>query len=141
MRKALRFQYAKSRAALAAAQPVMANAEILSERWVDPTTVVIDSLLAACHQAEKTQMYVGEIAQDVEVILGGRGDYRKIEAREVGHRIKQLGLVTEARNSKGFRLVLTQPVRRRVHELARSLAVPTIQNSVVRCEDCQGKAR
>lgn len=112
------------------------DADIRSERWSDVTTVVVEALLAACHEEGKTHIYIGELAELVEVILGGRGENRKVSAREVGQRIKPLGLVTEPRDSKGFKLRLTQIVRRRVHNLAHSLDAPTIDDGIVRCADC-----
>lgn len=112
------------------------DAEIRSERWTDLNTVVVESILAACHEACRQHLYMGEIAETVEVILTGRGENRKVSAREVGKRIRLLGLVPEPRDSKGFRLRLSQFVRRRVHELAYSLAAPTIEAGLIRCADC-----
>jgi hypothetical protein len=112
------------------------DAEIRSGRWTDLSTVTVEALLAACHQAGTNCVYAGEIAEMVQVILTGRGENRKVSAREAEARIRLLGLVPEPRDSRGFRLRLTQIVRRRVHELAYSLHAPTTDGGSVRCEDC-----
>jgi hypothetical protein len=113
------------------------DAEIQSERWTELNTVVIEALLAACHEAKKRVLYVAEIAEAAEVILMGRGENRTVGAREVGARLRLLGLATEPRDSRGFRLCLTEVIRRRVHELAHALTVPTLEDGVVRCVHCK----
>ena len=90
------------------------------------------------HEAKESSVYVGEIASAVEAILEGRGENRKVEPREVGPRLGLLGLVTEERNAKGIRLVLTEEVSRRVHEVAYDFSVPSIQHGRKRCPHCGG---
>jgi hypothetical protein len=107
------------------------------DRWTDPNCAVIEAVLARCHLGQSDSVYVGQIAHDVEVILTGRGENFHVNARDVGERLRMLGLFTEPRDSKGFRLALTAEVRGRIHELARDFSVPTLDGGAERCGDCR----
>jgi hypothetical protein len=107
------------------------------DRWTDPNCAVIEAVLARCHLGESDSLYVGQIAHDVEVILTGRGANCNVNAREVGERLRMLGLFTEPRDSKGFRLALTAELRARIHELARDFSVPTLDGDAKQCRDCR----
>ncbi len=110
-----------------------------SERWVDMNTVMVETLLEACHAAGTKCLYVGEIAERVEIILNVRGENREVTAREVGDRLRQLGLKIEPRNMKGYKLLLNQTLRLRVHELARVFDAPTIEADGIGCVDCRNR--
>jgi hypothetical protein len=99
--------------------------------------VVIEAILAFVHEAKEDSVYVAEITEAAETILWGRGEHRKLEPRAVGGRLGMLGLISEPRNSKGIRLILTREVSRRVHELAYSFSVPSIHDGAKRCPDCK----
>jgi len=103
----------------------------------DPNCAVIEAVLTRCHLGESDSLYVGQIAQDVEVILNGRGENCSVNAREVGGRLRMLGLFTEPRDSKGFKLALTAGLRRKIHELARDFSVPTLHGDAEQCGDCR----
>lgn len=107
------------------------------DRWTDLNCAIIEAVLARCHLGESDSLYVGQIAHDVEVILTGRGEDCKVNAREVGERLRMLGLFTEPRDSKGFRLALTAGLRRGIHELARGFSVPTLDGDAEKCRDCR----
>jgi len=107
------------------------------DRWTDPNCAVIEAVLTRCHLGESDSLYVGQIAQDVEVILNGRGENCSVNAREVGGRLRMLGLFTEPRDSKGFKLALTAGLRRKIHELARDFSVPTLHGDAEQCGDCR----
>jgi hypothetical protein len=108
-----------------------------SERWVDMNTVIVETLLVACHAVGTKCLYIGEIAESAEVILNLRGENRKVTPREVGDRVRQLGLKTEPRDMKGFKLLLNQTLRLKVHELARVFDAPTIEAEGIGCVDCR----
>jgi hypothetical protein len=116
------------------------DAEIRSERWTDVNTILVEVILAGCHEADRQHLYIGEIAKDVRALLEDRGERRQVEPREVGERLRGAGLIAE-RVSKGFRLRLSQVVRRRVHELAYSIDAPTIEAGAVSCPDCRAEGR
>jgi len=107
------------------------DAEINSERRTDLNTILVEVVLAGCHEASQQHLYIGDITRDAMALLEDRGERRHVEAREVGARLRVLGLSTEPRDSKGFRLRLSPLVRVRVHELAYSLVAPTIESGAV----------
>ncbi len=111
--------------------------EIRSAAWLDINTVIIETLLAFIHEGKQDHIYVGEIAASVEEILSRRGENRELKPRAIGGRLGPLGLITEPRDGKGFRLVLTGEVSRHVHELAYNLSVPSIQGGAKRCQHCR----
>jgi hypothetical protein len=112
------------------------DTEYRSALWTDLNTAIIEALVAYIHEGELNSIYVGKIAESAEVILEGRGEHRRIEARHVGERLRNLGLNTEPRDSKGMKLIFSQAVKRRVHELAHDLDVPTIRSGKEGCPDC-----
>jgi len=111
--------------------------EIRSAAWLDLNVVIVEAILAFLHEAREDSVYVAEITRTAEAILSRRGENRELEPRAVGARLGVLGLITEPRDSKGIRLVLTGGVSRRVHELAYSLSVPSIHHGARRCPVCR----
>ena len=110
--------------------------ETRSEAWLDINTIIIETVLASIHEGKQDCIYVGEIAKAAETILWGREESRKLAAREIGTRLRLLELVTEPRNSKGIRLLLTAELSRRIHELAYKFSVPSIESGTKRCLHC-----
>jgi hypothetical protein len=111
--------------------------EIRSAAWLDLDTAIVETLLAFVHEGREDHVYVGEIAKSAEEILTRRGENRKREPRTVGPRLAVLGLITEPRDSKGIRLVLTENVARRVHKLASNLSAPSMRYGAKSCELCK----
>jgi len=111
--------------------------EIRSAAWLDINIVITEALLESIHERKQDCIYLGKIAEAVEAILWGRGETRTLAPQEIGTRLRLLGMVTEPRNSKGVRLVLTAELSRHVHELARNLSVPSIQDGAIRCQHCR----
>jgi hypothetical protein len=110
--------------------------ELRSAAWLDLNTVITEAVLAFVHEGKEESVYVAEIAEAAEAILSGRGEKRELEPRAIGARLRALGLVTEERDGHGIRLILSGKVSRRVHELAHSFSVPSIQDALKRCEGC-----
>jgi hypothetical protein len=115
--------------------------EIRSAAWLDLNIVIVETILAFVHGAKEDCVYVAEIAEAAEAILQGRDEPRKLPPRAVGERLGPLGLITEPRNSKGIRLLLTKEVSRCVHELAYRFSVPSIQDGAKRCPHCKEMER
>jgi hypothetical protein len=112
------------------------SAELRHERSTDARVVVVESLLLLCHTPGEEGPYVGKVADAVKTLLSARGEEKDIKPNHVGSVIRHLGLKTEPRDSQGVKLRLTSAVRRKIHELARTFAVPSIENLVVGCADC-----
>ena len=111
--------------------------EIRSAAWLEINTVIVEALLAFIHEGKQDCIYVGELTEAAETILAGRGENRKLEPRAIGARLRVLGLITEPRDSRGVRLVLTGEVSGRVHELAFNFSVPSILQGAKRCQHCR----
>jgi hypothetical protein len=95
-------------------------------------------VLSRCHrrQDEADVVYVGDIAADAVAILTGRGETAKLEAREIGSILRDLG-VNGKRNRRGYRFVLDDPFCHRIHKLAQQFDVATAQEGgLVTCPDC-----
>jgi len=110
--------------------------EIRGERWTDLYSVVSEAALFLCHDGEKQSAYVGEVASVANIILKRRGETVELESRAVGEKLRWLGLSTTPRDSKGYKILLTDAVRRRIHELTRDFEVPSVQDGVARCKHC-----
>jgi hypothetical protein len=116
------------------------DAELRQAKWTDLTVVLIESLLGFVHEQKENAVYVGQIAKAAEAILLGRGAKRKVEAREVGPKLRLLGLKTEDRDAQGVKLLLTPQVCGRIHELARNFAAPSIEVPLEGCPYCESLA-
>jgi hypothetical protein len=112
------------------------DADIQASKWTDLNVTIVEAILGFIHEGKETYIYVGDIAKAAEAILLGRGERRQVEAREVGEKLRFLELETEPRDSRGFKLLLTEVIRRRVHELARDFDAPSIQHPVAGCPCC-----
>ena len=116
------------------------NAEYLSAKSTDFTTVVVESLLFYSHERPGGHFYIGECAETAEEILVRCGDPIAVTPRRVGEVIDDLGLQTEPRSKTGYRVILTKVVRRRIHELARQLGLLPFADGIERCEFCRSDA-
>ncbi len=97
--------------------------------------VVSEALLALCHE-NKPEAYVREISELANGILLGRHEIVELTPKAVGAMLRQkLGLSTE-RRGPGYRLLLTQDTRRRIHRLAAAHHVLSMLEPVPDCRLC-----
>ena len=95
------------------------------DRWTDPDCVVIEALLASCHQPGTDRVHIGKIADDASTILGARGEPATLKPRRAGSILRTLGFVAK-RDTNGRYLPLIEKVIERVHRLARDHGVAAI---------------
>lgn len=115
-----------------------ANDLDLFTNYTDTDCIIIEAMLALCHDKRK-EVYVGEVAHTAETILAGRGDPTKLEPRLVGSRLRQLGVKSEPQRTKhGHRYLFRPDLRVLLHRLAYRLYVPTVQVGTMLCPDCHG---
>jgi hypothetical protein len=107
-------------------------------RCSDVDVVLIEALLFLCHEGHACA-YVGEVEVAAQTILLQRGENVVLTPKAVAAKMRRFGLVIEARDSRGYRVLLTQGACRRVHELAVGYDVPAVQDGVVRCPQCDHK--
>jgi hypothetical protein len=102
------------------------------------SSVVIEAALVLCHEKERSAALVGEIATISNAIFKGRDETIELEARAVGSILRSIGLFTERIGSAGRGLLLTNDMRRRIHELAWRYNVLSIQHQTEDlCKYCE----
>ena len=68
---------------------------------------------------ESSLLYVGEIASGVNAVLErGRGEMLELTPRQVGSKLRSMGITTKRLDGLGRGIQLLDPVRRRIHRLA-----------------------
>jgi hypothetical protein len=111
-------------------------AEVRQARWTEPQVVLIESLLMECHTETDSAPYCGKIADAMSTISSARGVERIFKPNQAGSLIRRLGFTPEQRDRQGIRLRLTEGVRRKVHQLSRDFAVPSIEIRIPGCPHC-----
>jgi len=105
-------------------------------RWTDEKIVILEALLAFIHEGQH-EPYVGQITKRTNTILQERGGVPDLAPRAVGALLRLLQFSPEPRDRIGYRLLLTEPVRRRVHELAFAYGTLSVLSEKSRCLLCQ----
>lgn len=110
--------------------------DVRAERWFDLRCIAIEALLAHCHSKCESQAYVGEITHTAVTISKSRGQTATLEPRRMGTILrKSLGFFP-TRDNKGYKIVWTYDIRRRIHKLARDFEVESVRHAVVGCDLC-----
>jgi hypothetical protein len=109
--------------------------EIRVHRSLTTRAIVTEAGLFLSHENKRESAYVGEIATISNGILKGRGETLELESRAVGHILRTMGLPTKRLGEAGRGIFFLNDVRRRIHRLAWSYGVRSVQNGGV--EGCQ----
>lgn len=109
--------------------------EAAGARFFDPKCVVAEAALFFCHKPDAGHFFVGELAEKINDLLQGRHEESKLSAKKVGSVLHELGIHGE-RVVQGYKVVLTDVVRERIHQLAVDYRVPTLEDGVRRCRYC-----
>ena len=92
-----------------------------NQREADRSTgieaVILEATLSLCH-AGKAQIFVAEIATEVNLIARARGERLQYSAESIGHGLKRVGLSTRRLGKAGRGLVMDLATKTRAHELA-----------------------
>jgi hypothetical protein len=116
------------------------NREVEVDRTLLLESIVLDALLAACHQrnADDGCRSVIELAKDVNTILSGRGDGRQVSPETVGWKLRALGFHTDFINGGRKGLLLLESTRVRIHQLAAAYKIRTFlqKPETAQCRDC-----
>jgi hypothetical protein len=91
----------------------------IADRSDSVEALVAGVALAFCHQG-KDEIYVKEIAAEVNRLLVARGETMQLSPEKVGHKLKKVGLFTRRLSQAGNGLTLDQATRIRLHEVARA---------------------
>jgi hypothetical protein len=107
-------------------------------RFFDPKCVVVEASLVFCHKPDTEFFFVGELAEIVNAILASRHEASKLSDKKVGLVLADLGIYGK-RETRGYKIRLTDIVRKRVHQLVSDYRVPTLDDGVRRCDLCKGE--
>lgn len=108
-------------------------------KFADLHCLTIEAALAFCHDSSVDRFLVKDLADAVNAILHGRGEETVFTARCVGQTLRVIGLFAQ-RVTRGFQVVLTRANRERIHRLAREYSVASIEEGVLRCDQCTPNA-
>jgi hypothetical protein len=98
--------------------------------------VVLRAVLRHCHQPDRQQVLVREIATTANDIYEEEEETLKISNETVGHVLKSLGLYTRRLGNVGRGLMLDKATQSRVHELSRACEVLPDGSGVPACGHC-----
>jgi len=90
----------------------------------DPRVVLLEVLVARCHEHGLSEIKVAEIAADLNAALYSKGAASTLSARLVGSLLKEIGLPTHRLGRSGRGLKLDLATRRAVHRLVEAYNVP-----------------
>jgi hypothetical protein len=118
------------------------NQQQIADRSDSVEALVAGAALALCHQG-RDEIYVKEIAAEVNRLFVARGETMQFSPEKVGHKLKKVGLLTRRLSLAGNGLTLDQATRSRVHEVARAyLAEDSIRaNENLHCQLCSQDER
>jgi hypothetical protein len=77
----------------------------------------VEASLSLCHQG-KLQIFVRDIAEEVNRICRSRSETLQFSAEKVGHQLKKVGLYTRRLGSAGNGLLIDRKTQVLLHELA-----------------------
>jgi hypothetical protein len=94
-----------------------ADQQQIADRSDSDETLVVGAALALSHQ-DKGEVFVKEIAAEVNRLLVARGETRQLSPEKVGHKLRKVGLLTRRLSQAGNGLILDQANRSHIHEVA-----------------------
>jgi len=110
--------------------------EVRAERSVDHRAIVIEALLALCHDPQAEAAYVSEISQGMNTLLQMRGEMEELEPRRAGAIMKSLGISSERLDKGGRGIRLHEKVRQQIHRLALDFGVRSLDDGIGLCRHC-----
>jgi hypothetical protein len=107
--------------------------DLRASRGRDPNVAGVESVWAPSHKIK--EMSTDAITKRVNALLHERGETLRYNSKEIGWKLKNLGLLSR-HNGKRKALRFTRDVRRQIHCLAAQfgLQLPKVAD----CEDCKG---
>ncbi len=102
----------------------------------DDRCVVAEAALVFCHTANIDHFLIAELAGSVNDLLIGRHEDRTLSSKKVGTLLRTLGIDAQ-RMVKGYRVLLTDDVRKQIHQIASAYRVASALDGVARCQYCR----
>jgi hypothetical protein len=94
----------------------------IADRSESDEALVLAAVIALCNQ-DKGHVFAKEIGAEVNRLRAARGEARLVTPEKVGHTLKKLGLYTRRLSHAGNGLILDQPTRKRLREVAAAYQV------------------
>jgi hypothetical protein len=115
-----------------------ADQQQIADRSDGVEALVVGAALALSHQ-DKGEVFVKEIAVEVNRLLVARGETRQLSPEKVGHKLKKVGMFTRRLSHAGNGLTLDQATKIRLHEVAAAYrGEDSIQEDEnLHCQLCQ----
>ena len=101
--------------------------ELRSAKWVDLSTIVIESFCVACRESRGELKYTDKLREIGQEIWTRRGENTEIDPGAFGKRRKLLGFVAEPRDAKGVKVRLSEENCRLADQLRRDLGLPEVE--------------
>jgi hypothetical protein len=111
--------------------------EATGARFFDRRCIVAEAALAWCHKGA-SHVFVGELAGFVNALLKGRHEEEELTPKRVGLLLRELGINAE-RVTEGYKIVLDDKVRKRIHEIANDYQVLSLGGGKCSCPYCSNK--
>jgi hypothetical protein len=99
--------------------------------------IVLRALLLYCHQTDKQEVFVREIAEAASGIWRQDGESLRIRSERAGFVLKDLGLYSRRLGSKGRGLILDKSTQSQVHQLAYTYDVLPSEPCCGYCQSLQ----
>lgn len=99
--------------------------------------VVLRAVLLYCHQTDKQEVFVREIADAASGICREEGESLRIRSERAGFVLKDLGLYSRRLGSKGRGLILDKSTQSQVHRLAYAYDVLPAEPGCGYCQSLQ----
>jgi hypothetical protein len=105
---------------------------LLERHMLDPCVAIVESVWEKSHK--EPEMSTDQITQRVEALLRSRGETLTFNAREIGWKLRDLG-IARRHNGKCKVVRFSREMRRRIHQLAAQfgLTLPKVAG----CADCE----
>jgi hypothetical protein len=104
--------------------------------------IVLEVLLARCHSVTGKYFPVTDLTADVNTVLRGRGEMLEVSPENIGWTLRALGLHTDFIPGGRKGLVLSNDVRKKIHDLAVAYGVRTLREfpEKIECPLCAALA-
>lgn len=106
-------------------------------RFTDSKCVVSEGALSYCHEPDRREFFIRELAERVNALLKGRHEETELTDRKVGSVLRDLGIRAQ-RVTAGYKVLLSDAIREKIHAIAKSYRALSLQDGVVRCGHCSG---
>jgi hypothetical protein len=102
-------------------------------------SIVIEALLAACHDPKVSNVSVTDLTRSVNTILAARGDAREVSPENVGWKLRHIGLRTVPVTGGCKGLALPNEIRSEIHALAAGYGVRALYHGTGegKCPECK----